>query len=319
MLNKFVFLTICLYIALYVCLHRWVREYNKTFGVKEFPVLGAVSAADADDKDSLVYQLSNPTDVIIVVPQTGEIVLTGNPLNMTAGTKMKFLVEAHDLRPPFRMSLLPAQIWLNIFKESTSEDIYRQYLDKFSNDLYYTESSNSVKRNCIFEKWYLCNDAIDTNNLKLFHNAKKSRNGFKNGMKNSKNLESVDFTSRKSIHRIIKRRVTRAVRPTKKIDLSETDGENEGRVVFQVEKEAERETFKMREENPWVSVEPSGAVCVKKKWDFEELGPEKVIDFWVVITNPGIGNPSIGGIIYFYKFSYVLFSIINFLAFLNCR
>lgn len=82
-----------------------------------------------------------------------------------------------------------------------------------------------------------------------------------------------------------KRRVTRAVRPTKRIEFTETDGETEGRVVFQLEKETEKETFKIRDDSSWVVVEPNGSVKVRKKWDYEELGPEKTIDFWVTITN----------------------------------
>ena len=84
-----------------------------------------------------------------------------------------------------------------------------------------------------------------------------------------------------------KRRVTRAVRPTKRIEFAESDGDSEGRNVFQLEKETERETFKIRDDNPWVTVETNGAVRVKKKWDYEELGPEKTIDFWVIISNQG--------------------------------
>ena len=91
-------------------------------------------------------------------------------------------------------------------------------------------------------------------------------------------------------HSRVKRRVTRAVRPTKRSDYTEEDGEPEGKIVFQLEKEAEHETFKIRDENPWVTVEPNGAVRVKKKWDYEELGREKTIDFWVIITNSGSGG-----------------------------
>ena len=84
-----------------------------------------------------------------------------------------------------------------------------------------------------------------------------------------------------------KRRVTRAVRPTKRTEFTEADGQLEGKIVFQLEKESEHETFKIRDENPWVTVEPNGAVRVKKRWDYEELGREKTIDFWVIITNSG--------------------------------
>ena len=91
-------------------------------------------------------------------------------------------------------------------------------------------------------------------------------------------------------HSRVKRRVTRAVRPTKRNDFTEADGEPEGKIVFSLEKESEHETFKIRDENPWVTVEPNGAVRVKKKWDYEELGREKTIDFWVIITNSGSGG-----------------------------
>ncbi len=84
-----------------------------------------------------------------------------------------------------------------------------------------------------------------------------------------------------------KRRVTRAVRPTKRIEFTEKDGDTEGKIVFQLEKESEHEKFRIRDENPWVTVEPNGAVRVKKRWDYEELGREKTIDFWVIISNPG--------------------------------
>ena len=84
-----------------------------------------------------------------------------------------------------------------------------------------------------------------------------------------------------------KRRATRAVRPTKRTEFTEADGQMEGKIVFQLEKESQHETFKIRDENPWVTVEPNGAVRVKKRWDYEELGREKTIDFWVIITNTG--------------------------------
>ena len=84
-----------------------------------------------------------------------------------------------------------------------------------------------------------------------------------------------------------KRRATRAVRPTKRTEFTEADGQVEGKIVFQLEKESQHETFKIRDENPWVTVEPNGAVRVKKRWDYEELGREKTIDFWVIITNSG--------------------------------
>lgn len=86
-------------------------------------------------------------------------------------------------------------------------------------------------------------------------------------------------------HNIVKRRAPRALRPTKRIEFSEADGAPEGKLMFALDKPSEKERFKIRDDNPWVTVEPNGNVRVKRKWDYEELGPEKTIDFWVTITN----------------------------------
>lgn len=175
---------------------------------QRFAKLGRIHASDGDG-DKVAYRLATHTNMAVMVPQTGEILLTGDP---ALNTEYQLTVIAHDLRVPSRESK-PARVFLEFNEE----------------------------------------------------------------MENS-------------IHRIEKRRVTRAVRPTKRIEFMESDGETEGKIVFQLEKETERETFKIRDENPWVTVEPNGAVRVKKKWDYEELGPEKTIDFWVTITNAGVGG-----------------------------
>jgi len=105
-------------------------------------------------------------------------------------------------------------------------------------------------------------------------------------------------------HRITKRRVTRAVRPTVRKEFLESEAQSEGRVVFELKKEVEFESFKIRDENPWVTVEPNGAVRVKKKWDYEELGQEKTIDFWVMITNPGTNSGKSGLVISVYPYTH---------------
>ena len=79
-----------------------------------------------------------------------------------------------------------------------------------------------------------------------------------------------------------------AVRPTKRTEFTEADGQPAGKVVFRLEKESKHEKFKIRDENPWVTVEPNGSVRVKKRWDYEELNEyyeRKIIDFWVIISN----------------------------------
>ncbi|XP_073987911.1 neural cadherin isoform X3 [Rhodnius prolixus] len=175
---------------------------------KRFTNIGRVHATDADG-DRLAYRLKDSSRIVIIVPQTGEILLTGDP---ALNTEYEVIVESHDLRIPSRLSK-PSKVYLEFNEEEMDNVIHRE-----------------------------------------------------------------------------KRRVTRAVRPTKRIEFTEGEGETEGRIVFQLEKETERETFKIRDENPWVTVEPNGAVRVKKKWDYEELGPEKTIDFWVTITNAGVGD-----------------------------
>ena len=107
------------------------------------------------------------------------------------------------------------------------------------------------------------------------------------------NLNFNNFYSKRP-----KRRATRAVRPTKRTEFTEADGQVEGKIVFQLEKESQHETFKIRDENPWVTVEPNGAVRVKKRWDYEELGREKTIDFWVIITNSGAAGKNIARFIF---------------------
>lgn len=185
---------------------------------KKFSSLGYVAATDADG-DKVAYRLAVPSNLVVIVPQTGELLLTGDP--PADDVECELTVEAHDLRSPSRFAREPAQIWLQFNAPSLQDEDVLQMVDR----------------------------------------------------------------EREAPHRIEKRRVTRAVRPTKRIDFSETDGEMEGRIVFALEKETEREKFKIRDENPWITVDENGDVRVKKRWDFEELGPEKTIDFWVTINN----------------------------------
>lgn len=196
---------------------------NFSLPLKRFSRVGKVEATDADG-DRVAYRLLAPSNLVVIVPQTGELLLIEEP---SEEIECEFVVEAHDLRTPSRTSPRPAQV---IFEFHIPEPVPKIELDA---ELQKLEDRELIRG---------------------------------------------------------KRRVTRAVRPTKRIEFTETDGESEGRNVFQLEKETDRETFKIRDENAWVTVEPNGAVRVKKKWDYEELGPEKTIDFWVTITNAGNGG-----------------------------
>lgn len=203
-----------------------------------FKRIGVVEAKDADN-DKVAYKLLTPNNYIIIVPQTGELLLVGDPpphlyesptnenllsTNEIIHNKLELEIEAHDVRIPSLSSSKSAKILIEFVVPETS------ILD---------------------------------------------------------DQEALIGRDKDTTHHRDKRRVTRAVRPTKRIEFTEADGGVEGKNVFQLEKETDKETFKIRDENPWVTVETNGAVRVKKKWDYEELGPEKTIDFWVIITNAG--------------------------------
>lgn len=192
---------------------------NSTVTWERFTKIGKVDAKDADG-DKIAYKLTTPNNYVVIVPQTGELLLASEPEKQ----ELQLEVEAHDLRSPSLTSAKPAVIVIE-FVSPMEMPVIVQHM-------------------------------------------------------------AHEMTHQHS-HRRDKRRVTRAVRPTKRIEFTEADGDTEGRVVFTLEKETDRETFKIRDENPWVTVETNGAVRVKKKWDYEELGPEKTIDFWVIITNQG--------------------------------
>lgn len=209
-------------------------------GWKRFSTVGKVVAKDADG-DRVAYKLVTPSRLLVVVPQTGELMLVGEPeVGMEEDGECVAVVEAHDVRNPSRTSERPAKVVVR----------------------------------------FLTSDPME---------------------------ESVE------VHRIQKRRVTRAVRPTKKVDFTEADGDIEGKIVFYLEKENEKETYKIRDENKWVTVDSNGSVIVKQKWDYEELGSEKTIDFWVTITNTG---KNISNISYIYFFIARSFSSFFFLFFL---
>lgn len=180
---------------------------------RRFETIGRVTAKDADG-DKVAYKLITPTNLIIIVPQTGELVLADEPENsIDQDSEVEVMIEAHDIRSPTRSTLRPARAVIR----------------------------------------FLTSEFLEPETPK--------------------------------VHRIQKRRVTRAVRPTKKVEFFESEGDVEGKIVFSLEKETEKETYKIRDENKWVTVAENGSVRVKEKWDYEELGPEKTIDFWVTINN----------------------------------
>ncbi|XP_031778398.1 neural-cadherin isoform X2 [Nasonia vitripennis] len=203
---------------------------------KRFSTIGKVLAKDADG-DKVAYKLITPSNLVIIVPQTGELLLAGEPeVSPDLDTESEFLVEAHDLRTPSRTAPTPARVLVRFLTSGPEKP-----------ELDVEQQQQQLEEEEQFE----------------------------------------DNELPPEVHRIEKRRVTRAVRPTKKVEFTEADGDVEGKVAFHLEKENEKETYKIRDENQWVTVGSNGTVRVKHKWDYEALGAEKTIDFWVTITNPG--------------------------------
>ncbi|XP_034945700.1 neural-cadherin-like isoform X3 [Chelonus insularis] len=195
---------------------------------RRFETVGKVSAKDADG-DKVAYKLITPTNLLIIIPQTGELVLVDEPeATIDKDSEVEVMIEAHDIRTPSKGTLRPARVVVRFL----TTDFY---------------------------------EMVEENDLDM--------------------EEEVP-----QVHHIQKRRVTRAVRPTKKVEFWESEGDVKGKTVFSLEKETEKETYKIRDENRWVTVEENGAVKVKEKWDYEALGLEKTIDFWVTINNANTDN-----------------------------
>ncbi|XP_037085943.1 neural-cadherin-like isoform X3 [Pollicipes pollicipes] len=180
--------------------------------------VGQLEAADADG-DRLSFQLASPSDVFVVEPLTGRVLLAGAP----QAKAYEILVSVSDVRDGKRRraAAAPARVHVEFGGPAAAFPPRRP----------------------------------------------------------------VGGGGEVDDHHIAKRRVRRAVRPTKRLEFREREGNQEGKAMFLLEKELETETFKIRDENPWVTVEPNGQVSVKKPWDYEELGHERSIDFWVTVKN----------------------------------
>lgn len=96
----------------------------------------------------------------------------------------------------------------------------------------------------------------------------------------------ANYTNSYDDSHLLLSRTKRSVRPTKSYDFKESDGAMPGAIQFQLDKKHPSEVFKIESPNRWVTVDANGAVRVKEAWDYEQLGKEKTIDFWVFITGP---------------------------------
>lgn len=105
---------------------------NITTNWKRFSSIGKVEAVDADG-DKVAYRLVTPTSFLVIVPQTGDLLLALEPVEEV---ELELVVEAHDLRMPSRTSPRPAQVIFH-FKppeESAALDLQTldgEYLERF--------------------------------------------------------------------------------------------------------------------------------------------------------------------------------------------
>lgn len=106
-------------------------------------------------------------------------------------------------------------------------------------------------------------------------------------------LPPRDGNSSFETNEVFLNRQKRSVRPTKSYEYKETDGSKPGKVMFQLDKKHPQETYKIENPIKWVEVDASGDVKVKEPWDFEQLGKEKTIDFWVFVTGPNLNGKSV--------------------------
>ncbi|RWS06307.1 Pt1-cadherin-like protein [Dinothrombium tinctorium] len=76
--------------------------------------------------------------------------------------------------------------------------------------------------------------------------------------------------------------------PNKIYEFMETDFSSSEQVVLNLGKKYGNETYSIKNENRWISVEPAGTVKVKEPWDYEQLGAEKIIEFDVIVNKSGV-------------------------------
>lgn len=275
---------------------RGYRRENETVLYKRFETVGTVKAYDKDG-DKIVYKLANPSNIFVIVPQTGDILLVDQPTE----DEYVLAVQAHDLgEPKTRFSKRSASVVID-FKPPLNEKLNKDFeLEQEDLDVEESQFLKYARHDIKLQELSHEHDDGLNDVLDKGDELRDILSDSKRPDKDYYDDEEEVYTNRLKSgveHVRHKRRVTRAVRPTKRIEFAESDGDLEGRSVFQLEKETDRETFKIRDENAWVTVEPNGAVRVKKRWDYEELGPDKTIDFWVTIHNNGTKN---GGKIYLF-------------------
>lgn len=164
-------------------------------------------------------------------------------MNTPTEESYQLQVQAHDVQSPTLFALQPASIIIQVGSP--------EYLE----GLMAMEAAQEDKDGVLV---VILNGENEDEDGKLDHFFGDDDSDWRNGVGENEHIDNMvrNIGPSYSTHRITKRRVTRAVRPTVRKEFTETEGQLEGRIVFELTKEVEFETFKIRDENPWVTVEP---------------------------------------------------------------
>ncbi|XP_022238578.1 neural-cadherin-like [Limulus polyphemus] len=193
---------------------KYIYKYHVPRNTKRFSVIGTIRATDKDG-DRPIYHFQTRHPKLTIIPQTGEILLTGTLDQET----YKLFIKIHDNRNP------------------------RKYSQSIPLIITTSKSDPFIRATTL-----------------------------------------LDVTENDTQHLV---RAKRSVRATKSYEYKESDGSIVHKIMFQLEKEHPKEVFEVESPNRWVQVDKAGVIRVKEPWNYEHLGKEKTIDFWVLISKPG--------------------------------
>ena len=259
---------------------RALYEFYIAHDTPLYSLIGNVSAADADDSDAVIYHLTERHPNFVIVPKTGQLMLIKRAAHVPH--RFEFEVYATDDRiggggsshhhQQQRRSSQPVPVIVEVYREETYDDDAAANEDN-------TGAANSATLNNDSNSSSGGNSASSTSE----EQSSSSATSTEDGNTSSSSSFDLDFLqkSEATSSNVGRARAKREIRHTKTYEFKESDGTTPGMVVFQLDKQSPAETFRLEHPSKWVIVDPSGAVKVKEPWDYEQLGKDKTIDFWV--------------------------------------
>lgn len=259
---------------------RALYEFYIAHDTPLYSLIGNVSATDADDSDSVIYHLTERHPHFVIVPKTGQLMLIKSSVHVPH--RFEFEVYATDdrvgggsINNNRKRSSQPVPVIVEVYREET-------YDDDANEDGAAIESSADGANN---------SGSLSTSSASSSTSEEQPSNAG-SSEDNSETTASFDlellqqqasFSSADDHEEAVvgRARAKREIRHTKTYEFKESDGATPGMVVFQLDKQSPSETFRLEHPSKWVVVEATGAVKVKEPWDYEQLGKDKTVDFWV--------------------------------------